>query len=174
VAHYGGANRGASVTGVSQKYARRVVSSPAGHDRCSRLLGAVVLAVVVLLAPLGLADAGRVAVRGGMEGSAVTEGLSEWVSPHRLRPTDSDSGQLRPAQPGPAAPVPVPGVGVDGLPHLFGLPQARNAVCGMAAATGPDQVELDQAHRGPAVSDRDLVVTCPGCLEWPLPNTEFR
>jgi len=64
-------------------------------------------------------------------------------------------------------------VGVDGLPHLFGLPQARNAVCGMAAATGPDQAELDQAHRGPAVSDRDLVVTCPGCLDWPLPNTEF-
>ena len=121
----------------------------------------------------GLADAGRVAVWGGLEGSAVTEGLSEWVSPHRLRPTDSDSGQLRPAQPGPAAPVPVPGVGVDGLPHLFGLPQARNAVCGMAAVTGPDQVELAQAHRGPAVSDRDLVVTCPGCLDWPLPATEF-
>jgi len=103
----------------------------------------------------------------------VTEGLSEWVSPHRLRPTDSDPGQLRPAQPGPAAPVPVPGVGVDGLPHLFGLPQARNAVCGVAAATGPDQAELDQAPRGPAVSDRDLVVTCPGCLDWPLPNTDF-
>jgi len=64
-------------------------------------------------------------------------------------------------------------VGVDGLPHLFGLPQARNAVCGMAAAAGPDQAGLAQAHRGPAVSDRDLVVTCPGCLGWSLPATEF-
>jgi len=63
-------------------------------------------------------------------------------------------------------------VGVDGLPHLFGLPQARNAVCGMAAATGADHAELAQVHRGPAVSERGLVVTCPGCLDWPLPNTE--
>lgn len=106
-----------------------------------------------------------------MKGSAVAEGSSDWVSPHRLRPTDGDSAQLQQAQPASAGAVPVPGLGADGQLHLFGLPQARNAVCGMAAAAGPDLVDLEQAPHGQEDVDRDVVVTCPGCLDWLLANT---
>ena len=63
-------------------------------------------------------------------------GEDNWVTPHRFLPVDSDGVHdvTDVEVPDDDLLTPCRGLGRDGLTHLFGLPGARNALCGMAAA----------------------------------------
>ncbi len=84
----------------------------------------------------------------------MSHGADDWLTPHRLRPVDSERPPLATSDP-PTPTAPVPRRGADGRVHLFGLPEARNAVCGASAVNRPHDVrELIG----------DPVVECSSCL----------
>ena len=82
-------------------------------------------------------------------------GEDNWVTPHRFLPVDSDGVEDDTDTDAPDNGVfrPCRGLGKDGLTHLFGLPGARNAMCGM----GPAQ---NQPEPTALVAPR----TCQRCL----------
>ncbi len=65
----------------------------------------------------------------------MSHGAGDWVTPHRLRLVDSERAPSAPSAPSdpPTPTAPVPARGADGRVHLFGLPEARNALCGALA-----------------------------------------
>lgn len=81
-------------------------------------------------------------------------GEDKWVTPHRFLPVDSDGGAVPEAEAD--VRTPCPGLGQDGMVHLFGLPAARNALCGMAAVM-----------QQPAAAGVDGRRTCGGWLSAP-------
>ena len=83
------------------------------------------------------------------------------LTPHRLRPVDSERAPSAPADP-PRPTAPVPRRGADGRVHLFRLPEARNAVCGAAA--------VDRPHEGRELIE-DPVVECSSCLAATPPRS---
>lgn len=90
--------------------------------------------------------------------NVVVAGEDNWVTPHRFLPVDSDGARdVTDAEvPDNDVHTPCRGLGRDGLRHLFGLPGARNALCGMAAA---------QEQSEPAAPDARA--TCQRCLSAP-------
>jgi len=68
----------------------------------------------------------------------VSHSAGEWVPPHRLRPVGSERA-LSALSDLPRLTAPVPRRGADGRVHLFGLPEARNAVCGALAVDRPQE-----------------------------------
>ncbi len=81
-------------------------------------------------------------------------GEDSWVTPHRFLPVDSDGTDAD--APDNGVLTPSRGLGQDGLTHLFGLPAARNALCGMAAVE-PQPEPAALVARG----------TCQRCLSAP-------
>ena len=83
-------------------------------------------------------------------------GADNWVTPHRFLPVDSDGAAAAVPEAEADVLTPCPGLGQDGMVHLFGLPAARNALCGMAAV-------LQQ----PVAAGVDGQRTCGRCLSAP-------
>jgi len=84
----------------------------------------------------------------------VSHSAGEWVTSHRLRPVGSERALSAPSDL-PRLTAPVPRRGAEGRVHLFGLPDARNAVCGALAVDRPHEArEL--------IEDRE--VECSSCL----------
>jgi hypothetical protein len=91
----------------------------------------------------------------------VSQGVGDWVTPHRLLPVDSERSPATPSTPSTAT-APVHRRAADGRVHLFGLPEARNAVCGAFA--------VDRPHEGRELIE-DPVVECSSCLAAAPPRS---